>query len=80
MKLNFSTAIAATIALTPLAAATANLNSCDVSHVSNGNTFHVVIYEVPDVSESSICGSANRQIKSNAKSYGVNVGNVDCST
>jgi len=68
-------------AMTSIVQATAILDSCNVSHATDGNTFTVNFSQVADGSEKTICGAAANSIKNAASSFSTNVlESIKCST
>ncbi|KAH7130485.1 hypothetical protein B0J11DRAFT_613109 [Dendryphion nanum] len=80
MKFTAPATLLAASVLSPLVSATAYLSYCQVSHSSNGNDFLIKVQSIPDVSKSSICGSSDRQIRSSAKGWSINVKYLTCDT
>jgi hypothetical protein len=60
-------------AVVRLATATATVFNCLVTHNSQGNLFVIQVQDIPDVSQSTICGQSALDIGHSAEAFSVNV-------
>jgi hypothetical protein len=60
-------------AVVRLATATATVFNCLVTHNSQGNLFVIQVQDIPDVSQSTICGQSALDIGHSAEAFSVNI-------
>jgi hypothetical protein len=84
MMFSFKNFAVVLVVYTTSVLATPDVYYCSYDHGilgSNGNSFSISVSSVPEVSQSSICGSFERDLKSQTSANGVNIDiALDCST